>query len=172
MQIERRLPREESTRADSGRCSLRTSLERTSPLEPRPRDVLELTRNGFLGGGSVSVSRWLPLLGLALRALARLLGTQYDADVQQWRTRLRHKQGYAVLILTILLLSAASCSDATRNPVAQFLVSVTSGPSPLDVAFDASASYAPGGTIVDYSWTFGDGAQGHGATCQHVRSVG
>jgi PKD repeat protein len=81
---------------------------------------------------------------------------------------LRHKQGFAVLILAILLLSAVSCSDATRSPVAQFLVSVTSGSLPLDVAFDASASYAPGATLVDYSWAFGDGTQGQGATCQHT----
>ena len=81
---------------------------------------------------------------------------------------MRHKEGLAVLILAILLLSTASCSDATRDPVAQFLASVTSGSLPLDVAFDASASYAPGATIVDYSWTFGDGTQAHGATCRHT----
>jgi PKD repeat protein len=72
------------------------------------------------------------------------------------------------LILAILMLPLASCSDATRSPVAQFLASITSGSSPLDVAFDASSSYAPGATIVDYSWTFGDGTQGHGATCHHA----
>jgi PKD repeat protein len=122
------------------------SFERNNPLGPHSRD----------------------LLGLALCVLARLSGTQYNADLRQWRTRLRHKQGFAVLILAILLLSAASCSDAIRNPVAQFLVSITSGSLPLDVAFDASASYAPGATIVDYSWAFGDGTQGHGATCLHT----
>jgi PKD repeat protein len=72
------------------------------------------------------------------------------------------------LTLAILLLSAVSCSDTTRNPIAQFLVSITSGSLPLDVAFDASASYASGATIVAYSWTFGDGTQGHDATCHHT----
>jgi PKD repeat protein len=72
------------------------------------------------------------------------------------------------LILAILMLPLASCSDATRSPVAQFLASITSGSSPLDVAFDASASYAPGATIVDYSWSFGDGTQAHGAACRHT----
>ena len=81
---------------------------------------------------------------------------------------MRHKRGSAVFVLAILLVSAASCSDATRSPVAQFLVSITSGSSPLDVAFDASASYAPSAAIVDYSWAFGDGTQGHGATCHHT----
>ncbi len=72
------------------------------------------------------------------------------------------------MILAILMFPLASCSDTTRSPVAQFLASITSGSSPLDVAFDASASYAPGATIVDYAWAFGDGAQGHGATCHHT----
>jgi PKD repeat protein len=81
---------------------------------------------------------------------------------------LRNKQGFAVLILAVLLLFAASCSDVPGDPVAQLLVSTTSGSLPLDVACDASASYAPGATIVDYSWMFGDGTQGHGATCHHV----
>ncbi len=81
---------------------------------------------------------------------------------------MRHKQGYAVLILAILFFFAASCSEATRSPVAQFLASIASGSSPLDVAFDASASYAPGATLVDYSWTFGDGTRGQGATCHHT----
>jgi len=81
---------------------------------------------------------------------------------------LRHKQCLIILVLAILMLPLASCSDATRSPVAQFLASITSGSSPLDVAFDASASYAPGATIVDYSWSFGDTTQAHGVTCHHT----
>ncbi len=40
-------------------------------------------------------------------------------------------------------------------------------PSPLDVTFDASASYDPDGTLADYSWSFGDGMSGAGMKVVH-----
>ncbi len=39
------------------------------------------------------------------------------------------------------------------------------------VTFDASASSDPDGTIVSYSWNFGDGQSGTGVTVQHAYSV-
>lgn len=50
--------------------------------------------------------------------------------------------------------------------------------SPLDpyvgeaVTFNASASYDPDGTIVDYVWDFGDGTVEHGALITHVYEKG
>ena len=35
--------------------------------------------------------------------------------------------------------------------------------TPLQVNFDGSWSYKPGGSIVSYAWTFGDGTTGSGA---------
>ncbi len=56
------------------------------------------------------------------------------------------------------------------NAVPIAIVSATpqSGPSPLLVSFDGSGSYDTDGTIVSYSWTFGDGTAGTGSNVQHT----
>ena len=62
--------------------------------------------------------------------------------------------GAAVLALLVL----AGCVFLINvRPVARFTAVPTSGTSPLDVDFDATASYDPDGTIVEYWWDFGDG---------------
>jgi PKD repeat protein len=47
----------------------------------------------------------------------------------------------------------------SQPPVADLQASATAGDKPLEVAFDASASADPDGSIVDYEWDFdGDGS--------------
>ena len=43
--------------------------------------------------------------------------------------------------------------------------------SPITIMFDASCSYDPDGTIVDYNWDFGDGVMGSGITYNHTYIV-
>jgi PKD repeat protein len=54
------------------------------------------------------------------------------------------------------------------DPVALFSVSPAQGLLPLQVHFDASASYAPAGSISSYDWDFGDGTIDSGKTVSHV----
>ena len=44
------------------------------------------------------------------------------------------------------------------GPSASLEATPTAGGAPLDVVFDGTGSFAPGGTIVDYTWDFGDGS--------------
>ncbi len=60
----------------------------------------------------------------------------------------------------------------TLPPVASVSANPTSGNIPLVVGFDASASSDPDGSIASYSWNFGDGTAGVGATAQHTYTKG
>ncbi|MDW7761281.1 MAG: PKD domain-containing protein [Acidobacteriota bacterium] len=58
--------------------------------------------------------------------------------------------------------------QVSTYPIASFTASPMQGPPPLNVAFDASNSYDPDGSIVSYSWKFGDGSQGSGKKVSHT----
>jgi PKD repeat protein len=53
-------------------------------------------------------------------------------------------------------------------PLASFSVSTPSPIAGQPVSFDGSTSSNPGGTITGYSWDFGDGSHGSGATPTHT----
>jgi probable HAF family extracellular repeat protein len=57
---------------------------------------------------------------------------------------------------------------ANTPPTASFTATPSNGRAPLTVAFNASASSDPDGTIVRYEWTFGDGSSGSGSVTQHT----
>ncbi len=65
---------------------------------------------------------------------------------------------WGMTIAVGLILIATACAFlGNLNPIASFTVTPSQGTSPLDVDFDASASFDPDGTIVEYLWDFGDG---------------
>lgn len=65
-------------------------------------------------------------------------------------------------------LSTTQSLPVNLPPIAKFTSSVTNGAAPLQVAFDATGSSDPDGTVTDDSWDFGDGTSGTGATTSHV----
>jgi chitodextrinase len=54
-----------------------------------------------------------------------------------------------------------------RPPVASFTTTPSSAPTGTTITFDGTASYDLDGTVVSYSWAFGDGATGTGAIVTH-----
>ena len=61
-----------------------------------------------------------------------------------------------------------SCDSANIPPIALFTATPTAGAPPLLVSFNANASTDSDGTIVSYSWDFGDGTQATGVTATHT----
>ena len=53
-------------------------------------------------------------------------------------------------------------------PVAALSATPPSGTAPLAVSFDATASSDPDGSVVSWTWTFGDGTTATGSQVQHV----
>lgn len=73
------------------------------------------------------------------------------------------------LVFSWLVL--VGCDDSTtpnQPPTARFTISPASGPPPLSVALDASASRDADGTVASYQWDFGTGATGSGRTVEHT----
>jgi PKD repeat protein len=77
----------------------------------------------------------------------------------------------------VLALLTAACGDTAptqptgtpnQRPTAAFTTDVTEGSAPLEVRFDGGSSSDPDGTIVTWSWAFGDGTTGEGRTTTHT----
>ncbi len=65
--------------------------------------------------------------------------------------------------------SIGSTNDA---PVPSFTATPSTGNSPLNVSFNAGASFDADGSIVSYAWDFGDGGTATGVTTSHVFAIG
>jgi hypothetical protein len=62
-------------------------------------------------------------------------------------------------------------NNVNRAPLASLSAAPTTGNAPLTVSFNGSASSDPDGTIISYSWDFGDGAAASGSATSHVYST-
>jgi len=82
------------------------------------------------------------------------------------------KRGKCILGLVTIGLLAASltgCLQLQRNqPQALFTASLAEHVVPFTASFDATLSYAPGGEIVSYLWSFGDGGAEEGPVADHT----
>jgi len=69
----------------------------------------------------------------------------------------------------LLVRVRASGGAGNQPPTASFTANPTSGPAPLAVGVNGSASSDPDGTIAAYSWNWGDGTPGgSGVTASHT----
>jgi len=84
--------------------------------------------------------------------------------------------GFYLVTLTVTDNDGATASaHATktvmnRQPVASFTETAETVNTDETISFDASDSSDSDGSIVDYSWDFGDGAKGTGVSVQHAYS--
>ena len=84
--------------------------------------------------------------------------------------------GLYLVTLTVTDNDGATASaHATKTvmnmqPVASFTETAETVNTDETISFDASDSSDPDGTIVNYSWDFGDGAKGTGVSVQHAYS--
>ena len=66
---------------------------------------------------------------------------------------------------TVASIQVISPSQA---PHAEFTFSPLTGIYPCQITFDGGSSHDPDGTIVDYSWSFGDGSRSSGRVVTHT----
>ncbi len=61
-----------------------------------------------------------------------------------------------------------STSQTNQKPKAVITTNTTGGNAPLAISFDGSKSTDADGSLIQYSWDFGDGSTGSGKSAQHT----
>jgi PKD repeat protein len=100
-----------------------------------------------------------------------------QSGIGQYVSHVYSAPGNYVAMLTIAdsigteKTSSVTISVSLKNPndpVALFSANPSQGLPPLQVNFDASASYDPDGSLTSYDWDFGDGTWGSGKITSHT----
>ncbi|MBI3803657.1 MAG: PKD domain-containing protein [Nitrospirae bacterium] len=99
-----------------------------------------------------------------------LLFAYTDSSASQLFSGLPGIENYDAGVKYNLLTVYGLSSNGNVKPTAKFSCTPTTGPAPLTVSCDASASSDPDGTIASYTWNFGDGTTGTGVTAGHTYS--
>lgn len=75
-----------------------------------------------------------------------------------------------VLLAFVVIIAAAALGGCLfpQAPQAAFTYTPSEGYPPFTVQFDAGTSSSPNGSIVSYTWDFGDGTTGVGITTEHT----
>ncbi|HEY1420089.1 MAG TPA: PKD domain-containing protein, partial [Candidatus Dormibacteraeota bacterium] len=68
----------------------------------------------------------------------------------------------------IVRLNTTQLPHVNVPPIASFSQSAASGTAPLSITFDANGSSGVTGTLIGYSWDFGDGSIATGVTTSHT----
>ena len=94
-----------------------------------------------------------------------------DTTTRAWRRRLIALG----VILAVPLFTLVACqgggTTANERPIASITATPASGPAPLTVSFDGSASTDADGFIVSYQWDFGNGSSGIGVIATHTYAL-
>jgi len=115
-------------------------------------------------------------------ALLKFMGTKYSwtfwcwnpnsGDTgglidDQWKTIVSWKMKKLKPYLAAEIPNCGGSIPQNQSPDAILTANPTSGQVPLNVNFNASGSSDPDGSIIMYSWNFGDGTSGTGSTILH-----
>jgi len=77
----------------------------------------------------------------------------------------------AILLVIVILSLVTACSLLNSPPIASFTFHLSRRDPPCVVTFDASSSHDPDNIIVEYKWSFGDGAIGSGESTSYTYTV-
>lgn len=69
-------------------------------------------------------------------------------------------------------IAAVSANGGSKAPIADAEWSPLTGVAPQSVSFDGRSSSDPDGSVTNWSWDFGDGSAGTGATVNHTYAQG
>lgn len=101
---------------------------------------------------------------------SRANGSALVKPLPGWIRTLRHA-GVVLVVATLAACGGGGDGGGGNTPpTASFTATPTSGTVPLTVAFDASASTDPGGSIATYAWNFGDGGTSQSSTATATRT--